>query len=203
MEIAYWFKFLVKWHERKIPYVTGNASLQFKNYLTIRIKSWNRISDFHLIKTLGISILIDISHFILLIMIPKAKELKLISIYLYICDIFDSRLKGTCQRFSNNSNPDFNDQEVMTIYLYTMNVEQRIKIKQIYQYANDCPWFPLLPSHEAFNVRINRLSEAFRIISEILLSENCPPDRDLNTSVIVMDSLPNNYLFGKTQSFCS
>ncbi len=92
-----------------------------------------------MIKTLGIGILIDISHFILLIMIPKAKELKLISIYLYICDIFDSRLKGTCQRFSNNSNPDFNDQEVMTIYLYTMNVEQRIKIKQIYQYANDCP----------------------------------------------------------------
>ena len=37
-------------------------------------------------------------------------------------------------------------------------------------------------------MRINRLSEAFRILSEILLSENCPPDRDLNTSV--MDSLP-------------
>ena len=125
-----------------------------------------------------------------LIMIPKAKELKLISIYLYICDIFDSRLKGTCQRFSNNSNPDFTDQEVMTIYLYAMNVEQRLKIKQIHQYANDYlrSWFPLLPSYEAFNVRINRLSEAFRILSEILLSENCPPGCDLNTSV--MDSIP-------------
>ncbi len=101
-----------------------------------------------MIKTLGISILMDISHFISLIMIPKAKELKLISIYLYICDIFDSRLKGTCQRFSNNSNPDFTDQEVMTIYLYAMNVEQRLKIKQIPQYANDYlpSWFPLLPS---------------------------------------------------------
>jgi hypothetical protein len=132
----------------------------------------------------------DISHFISLIMIPKAKELKLISIYLYICDIFDSRFKGTCQRFSNNSNPDFTDQEVMTIYLYAMNVEQRLKIKQIHQYANDYlrSWFPLLPSYEAFNVRINRLSEAFRILSEILLSENCPPGCDLNTSV--MDSIP-------------
>ena len=89
----------------------------------------------------------DISHFISLIMIPKAKELKLISIYLYICDIFDSRLKGTCQRFSNNSNPDFTDQEVMTIYLYAINVEQRLKIKKIHQYANDCSWFPLLPSY--------------------------------------------------------
>jgi len=139
---------------------------------------------------LAANILRDISHFMSLIMIPKAKELKLISIYLYICDIFDSRLKGTCQRFSNNSNPDFTDQEVMTIYLYAMNVEQRLKIKQIHQYANDYlrSWFPLLPSYEAFNVRINRLSEAFRILSEILLSENCPPDCDLNTSV--MDSLP-------------
>ena len=60
-----------------------------------------------------------------------------------------------------------------------------------------------IASYEAFNVRINRLSEALRILSEILLSENCPPDRDLNTSVIVMDSLPNNYLFGKTYSFYS
>ena len=37
-------------------------------------------------------------------------------------------------------------------------------------------------------MRINRLNEAFRILAEILLSENCPPDCDLNTSV--MDSLP-------------
>ncbi len=163
---------------------------------------------FYLIKILEIYIIMVISHLISLIIIPKAKELKLISIYLYICDIFDSRFKSTCQRFSNNSEPDFTDQEVITIYLfylYAMNVEQRTKIKQIHLYANDYhrSWFPLLASYEAFNVRINRLSEAFRILSEILLSENCPPDRDLNTSVIVMDSLPNNYLFGKTYSFYS
>ena len=95
-----------------------------------------------------------------------------------------------CQRFSNNSNPDFTDQEVMTIYLYAMNVEQRLKIKQIHQYASDYPrsWFPLLPSYEAFNMRINRLSEAFRNLSYVLLSGYCPQDCDLNTSV--MDSLP-------------
>lgn len=125
-----------------------------------------------------------------LIMIPKVKELKLISIYLYICDIYDSKLKSACQRFSNNSNPDFTDQEVMTIYLYAMNVEQRLKIKQIHQYASDYlrSWFPLLPSYEAFNMRINRLSEAFRNLSEVLLSGYCPQDCDLNASV--MDSLP-------------
>jgi len=61
-------------------------------------------------------------------MIPKAKELKLISIYLYICDLYDSELKYHCQRFSNNNDPEFTDQEVITIYLYVMQVEQRLKI---------------------------------------------------------------------------
>ena len=123
-------------------------------------------------------------------MIPKVKDLKLIAIYMYICDIYDSKLKSSCERFSNNNNPDFTDQEVLTIYLYTMNVEQRLKIKQIHNYASDHlrSWFPLLPSYEAFIMRINRLSEAFKNLAEVLLSGYCPQDCDLSTSV--MDSLP-------------
>jgi len=79
-------------------------------------------------------------------MIPKAKELKLISIYLYICDLYDSELKYLCHRFSNNNEPEFTDQEVITIYLYVMQVEQRLKIKQIHSFANDYlrSWFPLI-----------------------------------------------------------
>jgi len=123
-------------------------------------------------------------------MIPKVKELKLISIYLYICDIYDSKLRSACERFSNNNNPDFTDQEVLTIYLYSMNVEQRLKIKQIHEYASDHlrSWFPLLPSYEAFVMRINRLSEAFKNLAEVLLSGYCPQDCDLSTSL--MDFLP-------------
>ena len=123
-------------------------------------------------------------------MIPKVKEFKLISIYLYICDIYDSKLRNTCERFSNNNNPDFTDQEVITIYLYTMNVEQRLKIKQIHEYANDHlrSWFPLLPSYEAFIMRLNRLSEVFKDLAEVLLTGYCPQDCDLSTSL--MDSLP-------------
>ena len=68
-------------------------------------------------------------------MIPKVKALKLISIYLYICDIYESSLKNVCQRFSINNRPDFTDQEVMAIYLFVMHVEQRLKIKQIHEYA--------------------------------------------------------------------
>ncbi len=65
-------------------------------------------------------------------MIPKAKELKLISICLYICDLYGSELKYLCPRFSNNNEPEFTDQEVIPIYLYVMQVEQRLKIKQIH-----------------------------------------------------------------------
>ncbi len=36
-------------------------------------------------------------------MIPKVKELKLVSIYLYICDIYDSKLRSARERFSNNN----------------------------------------------------------------------------------------------------
>jgi len=70
-------------------------------------------------------------------MIPKVKEFKLIAMYFYISDIYDKELKYSCQRFSNNSEPDFTDQEIMTIYLYAMQIEQRFKIKQIYEYASD------------------------------------------------------------------
>ena len=91
-------------------------------------------------------------------MIPKVKELKLISIYLYLCDIYDSKLRSACERFSNNSNTDFTDQEVLTIYLYVMNIEQRLKVKQRREYARDHlrSWFSLLPTYEAFIMRINR-----------------------------------------------
>jgi hypothetical protein len=123
-------------------------------------------------------------------MIPKVKELKLIAIYLYICDIYDAHLRSLCERFSNNYDPDFSDQEIMTIYLYVMNAEQRLKIKQIHGFASEHlrSWFPLLPSYEAFNVRINRLSVAFKKLVELILTGYCPKDCEFDTSV--MDSLP-------------
>jgi hypothetical protein len=37
---------------------------------------------------------------------------------MYICDLYDHELKYNSQRYSNNSNPAFTDQEKMTIYLF-------------------------------------------------------------------------------------
>jgi hypothetical protein len=132
-------------------------------------------------------------------MIPKVKAFKLIAMYFYISDIYDNELKYSCQRFSNNSEPDFTDQEIMTIHLYGIHVEQRFKIKQIYEYANDHlrSWFPLLPSYEAFNMRLNRLADAFRLLAAHLTGMFVPSDCDTDKSLL--DSMPIITCSGKRQ----
>lgn len=41
---------------------------------------------------------------------------KLIGLYMYICDVYQSSLHFSCQRFGNNSNPKFTDEKVLAIY---------------------------------------------------------------------------------------
>ena len=123
-------------------------------------------------------------------MIPEAKAVKLIEIYFYICKRYDKDLKYCCERFSNNDKPTLTDQEIMTIYLYTIHEEQRYKVKQIHRFANEYlrTWFPNLGSYAAFNNRLNRLSEAFKQLVAPLLKEFRPEDCFLDQSLL--DSMP-------------
>ena len=123
-------------------------------------------------------------------MIPKAKALKLTAIYLYICQLHDKELKYLSQRYSNNDKPDFTDQEVMTIYIYVMRQEQRFRISQIYTFANEYlrSWFPKLPSYQAFNYRLNRLSEPLKAVAAHIIADLKPLDCSGETSLL--DSMP-------------
>ena len=123
-------------------------------------------------------------------MIPEAKAVKLIKIYFYICERYEEELKYCCERFSNNARPELTDQEIMTIYLYTIKEEQRFKVKQIHRFANEYlrSWFPNLGSYAAFNNRLNRLSEAFKQLVVPLLNEFQPKDCCLGQSLL--DSMP-------------
>lgn len=123
-------------------------------------------------------------------MIPKVKAEKLIKIYFHVCEKFENELQFCCSRFSNNSSPEFTDQEAMTIYLYCINQEQRMRINQIHSFASDflLSWFPKLPSYAAFNNRINWLSEAFKSFAASLLNDYRP--NDCSTEVSLLDSLP-------------
>lgn len=133
-------------------------------------------------------------------MISEAKSIKLIKIYLHICKRYDIELKYHCERHSNNNKPLFSDQEIMTIYHFVIEEEQRTKIKHIYQFACDylLDWFPNIGSYAAFNNRINRLSSAFKRLGESLISEFKP--LDCSPSVGLMDSMPIIVSSGKRPS---
>lgn len=122
-------------------------------------------------------------------MIFKDKDDKLVRIYFYICDKFEE-LQFYCERFSNNNDPEFTDQEIMTIYLYAMHHEGHTKIKQIHRFALEylISWFPKLGSYQAFNNRLNKLGGAFTRLVEILLADFQPGDCCLNQSLL--DSMP-------------
>ncbi len=64
-------------------------------------------------------------------MIPRKKELELIQIYMYICDLYDRELKNYCQRYSNNSSLAFTDQEIMTTYLFAGHCQKYFQIRDI------------------------------------------------------------------------
>ena len=82
---------------------------------------------------------------------------KLVKIYVYVCEKFEQSLQYECQRFTNNDQPDFTDQEMITIYLFAMHHQKLFKIKDIHRYAKDhlMSWFPNLNSYQAFNNRLN------------------------------------------------
>jgi hypothetical protein len=127
-------------------------------------------------------------------MILKDKDDKLIRIYFLICDYFNE-LQYYCERFSNNNQPEFTDQEIMTIYLYVIQHEGHTKIKHIHRFASEYlrSWFPKPGSYQAFNNRLNRLTGAFNRLVEILLTSSIPDDCILEQSIL--DSLAG---FGNT-----
>ncbi len=129
-------------------------------------------------------------------MISKDKDDKLVRIYFYICDKFEE-LQFYCERFSNNCNPEFTDQEIMTICLYTMHHEGHTKAKHIHRFASEYlkSWFPKLGSYQAFNNRLNRLGGAFSRLVEILLKDFQPEDCCLDLSLL--DSMPIMTCSGK------
>jgi hypothetical protein len=121
---------------------------------------------------------------------PDYKKVKLIAIYVYISELYESELQYTCQRFSNNSSPEFTDAELMTVYLFVLSEQEYFKLTQIHRFTKEylLDWFPKLPSYKGFVNRINRISEAFKTLSIILFS--CFVPNDCDQQVSLTDSMP-------------
>lgn len=78
----------------------------------------------------------------------------------------------------------------MTLYIYVMQQEQRFQISQIHTFADEYlrSWFPGLPSYQAFNNWLNRLSEPLKALAAHSLINLKPLDCSLDTSLL--DSMP-------------
>ena len=116
--------------------------------------------------------------------------IKLIALYYYICECYTTELRWHCERFSNNNSPDFTDEELLTIYIFSITEEEKYKVKSIHNYAKKYlhEWFPNLPSYQSFNDRLNRLATVFPVLVMRLL-------QDLDTTgvqfdISLLDSMP-------------
>lgn len=116
-------------------------------------------------------------------------EIQLIQLYLFVCHIYDTRSETCFQRLSNNSNPRFTDQEIVTIYLFG-HLNGLFEKKAIHKFILDYwrHFFPKLPSYQTFVSRLNQLEDTFQTFGRYLnqqLEEKRIPEVDH-----LIDSLP-------------
>lgn len=98
-------------------------------------------------------------------------ENQLIELYLFICQIYDTRSATCFQRLSNNRKPTFTDQELMTIWFFA-HFNEKYEKKQIYRFIRAYwqAWFPHLPSYQTFSYRLNPLEPSFQTIGAELFA---------------------------------
>jgi IS5 family transposase len=97
-------------------------------------------------------------------------ETKLITLYLLICRLYDNQPVLKQQRLSNNHQPLFSDEELLTMYLFG-HLQGLTTQRRIYDYIHNHwrEWFPALPSYQTVNGRLNELAPAFELLIEQLL----------------------------------
>ena len=87
---------------------------------------------------------------------------QLISLYLFICNEYSRELQFYCERTSNNVAFRITDEEIITLYLFSLMSHQN-RLSEMHTYAsrhlND--WFPTLPSYVAFVQRLNQIQDVF------------------------------------------
>jgi hypothetical protein len=95
----------------------------------------------------------------------------LIEIYLFVCQVYDTSSATCYQRLSNNREPEFTDQELITIWFFA-HLEGCFEKKRIHQLMEKYwrEWFPRLPCYQTFVLRLNRLEPTFQTFGAVLSS---------------------------------
>jgi len=114
---------------------------------------------------------------------------QVIQIYLLVCQIYDNQSSLKYQRDSNFK-PVFTDEEIITVYLFGQ-LNEKFNHRQIHQFIREywLDWFPALPSYQAFNRRLNQLTDNFQLLFAHLLKtvRHNQPAHGLD---YLIDSLP-------------
>lgn len=115
---------------------------------------------------------------------------QLIQIYLLVCQIYDNNSSLKYQR-SSNFKPKFTDEEIITIYLFGQ-LNEKFNRRQIYDFIHHywSDWFPQMPSYQAFNRRLNLLTDNFQLLFGHLLEHLQHQHKDCLTSDFLIDSMP-------------
>jgi hypothetical protein len=92
----------------------------------------------------------------------------LIALYLAVCKHGQEMGWAQAQCHAPYANLDFTDEEVVTIYLFAVVMEQKRQIKVIHRHAGRYwrDWFPRLPGYGAYVQRLNRLADCFPSLLE-------------------------------------
>jgi IS5 family transposase len=118
-------------------------------------------------------------------------ETKLIELYLLICRLYNTKPVLKQQRLSNNHQPLFSDEELLTMYLFG-HLQGLTRQRRIYDYMRNHwrGWFPALPAYQTVNCRLNALAPAFELLIEQRLVSGAwqvrASDDRLIDSVLVM-----------------
>ena len=92
----------------------------------------------------------------------------LITLYLAVCHHWQEGGWAQAQRHAPYADLDFTDEEVVTIDLFAVALEQKRQIKDIHRHAGRYgrDWFPRLPGYGAYVQRLNRLADCFPALLE-------------------------------------
>jgi hypothetical protein len=116
----------------------------------------------------------------------------LIKLYFHVCDKYKEQVYLEVQRQSNNHQQKgiITDEELITIYLFCVAYEEKYKIKSMYKHIKNHwhSWFPLLPSYQAFNARLNNLCDAFPVLLVDFMSQLTISSDSFR--ILLGDSLP-------------
>ena len=114
-------------------------------------------------------------------------QLQLITLYLEVCKHWQEGGWVQAQRYAPYADLTFTDEEVATLYLFAVVVENKRQIKDIHTHARRYwrDWFPRLPGYGAYVQRLNRIADCF----PPLLERFCETGGEASMAGLV-DSMP-------------